>query len=210
MYKDQATTLNGARKETIEGKGILNNKIPSLIFTRLNAAGIATHFIKQISYTKQLNKKVTIITLEVVLRNTATGSFSKRFGIEEDSHFANPIIEFYYKNDELDDPFINDDHIKLLSIATAEQITYIKEETRQINELLIKWFNAIDLQLIDFKLEFGFDNDGKIILADEFSPDNCRLWDARGNHMDKDVFRRNLGSLADVYQIVYEKLRALK
>ncbi|KHD44471.1 phosphoribosylaminoimidazolesuccinocarboxamide synthase [Streptococcus hongkongensis] len=209
VYKDQATMLNGARKETIQGKGVLNNKISSLIFTRLNEAGIATHFIKQISETEQLNKKVTIIPLEVVLRNTAAGSFSKRFGIKEGSSLANPIIEFYYKNDELDDPFMNDDHVKLLDIVTAEQISYIKEETRHINELLTKWFNAIDLKLIDFKLEFGFDKDGKIILADEFSPDNCRLWDSQGNHMDKDVFRRNLGSLTDVYQVVYDKLKAL-
>ncbi len=146
----------------------------------------------------------------MVLRNIAAGSFSKRFSIEEGSSLANPIIEFYYKNDELDDPFMNDDHVKLLGIATAEQVDYIKEETRRINELLTKWFNAIELHLIDFKLEFGFDKDGKIILADEFSPDNCRLWDAQGNHMDKDVFRRNLGSLTDVYQVVYEKLKALK
>lgn len=210
VYKDQATMLNGARKETIEGKGVLNNKISSLIFSRLNEAGIATHFINQVSDTEQLNKKVTIIPLEVVLRNIAAGSFSKRFSIEEGSSLANPIIEFYYKNDELDDPFMNDDHVKLLGIATAEQVDYIKEETRRINELLTKWFNAIELHLIDFKLEFGFDKDGKIILADEFSPDNCRLWDAQGNHMDKDVFRRNLGSLTDVYQVVYEKLKALK
>ena len=183
VYKDQATMLNGARKETIEGKGVLNNQISSLIFEKLNAAGVATHFIERISDTEQLNKKVTIIPLEVVLRNVTAGSFSKRFGVEEGLDLETPIVEFYYKNDDLDDPFINDEHVKFLDIG---------------------------LRLIDFKLEFGFDKDGKIILADEFSPDNCRLWDAEGHHMDKDVFRRDLGSLTDVYKVVLEKLQGLK
>ena len=205
VYKDQATMLNGARKETIKGKGVLNNQISSLIFEKLNAAGVATHFIERISDTEQLNKKVTIIPLEVVLRNVTAGSFSKRFGVEEGLDLKTPIVEFYYKNDELDDPFINDEHI-----ANDEQIAYIKEETRRINELLKDWFAQIGLRLIDFKLEFGFDKDGKIILADEFSPDNCRLWDAEGHHMDKDVFRRDLGSLTDVYEVVLEKLQGLK
>ena len=182
VYKDQATMLNGARKETIKGKGVLNNQISSLIFEKLNAAGVATHFIERISDTEQLNKKVTIIPLEVVLRNVTAGSFSKRFGVEEGLDLKPPIVE----------------------------ISYIKEETRRINELLKDWFAQIGLRLIDFKLEFGFDKDGKIILADEFSPDNCRLWDAEGHHMDKDVFRRDLGSLTDVYEVVLEKLQGLK
>ena len=150
---------------------------------------MATHFIERISDTEQLNKKVTIIPLEVVLRNVTAGSFSKRFGVEEGLDLKTPIVEFYYKNDDLDDPFINDEHVKFLDIANDEQI---------------------GLRLIDFKLEFGFDKDGKIILADEFSPDNCRLWDAEGHHMDKDVFRRDLGSLTDVYEVVLEKLQGLK
>lgn len=209
VYKDQATMLNGARKETIEGKGVLNNQISSLIFAKLSAAGVATHFIKQLSDTEQLNKKVDIIPLEVVLRNVTAGSFSKRFGVAEGIALETPIVEFYYKNDELDDPFINDEHVKFLKIADDAQIAYLKEETRRINELLKDWFAKIGLNLIDFKLEFGKDKDGKIILADEFSPDNCRLWDADGNHMDKDVFRRDLGSLTDVYKVVLEKLKAL-
>lgn len=209
VYKDQATMLNGARKETIEGKGVLNNQISSLIFSKLNADGVATHFIEQISDTEQLNKKVTIIPLEVVLRNVTAGSFSKRFGVAEGLILETPIVEFYYKNDDLDDPFINDEHVQFLDIATEEEIAYLKDETRRINGLLKGWFAEIGLQLIDFKLEFGFDKDGKIILADEFSPDNCRLWDSDGNHMDKDVFRRDLGSLTDVYQVVLDKLRAL-
>ena len=189
-YKDQATMLNGARKETIKGKGVLNNQISSFIFTKLNEAGVATHFVKQLSETEQLNKKVDIIPLEVVLRNVTAGSFSKRFGVEEGIKLDTPIVEFYYKNDDLDDPFI-------------------KAETRRINDLLKDWFSQIGLNLIDFKLEFGKDKDGNIILADEFSPDNCRLWDAEGHHMDKDVFRRDLGSLTDVYEVVLEKLKGL-
>ena len=209
-YKDQATMLNGARKETIKGKGVLNNQISSLIFRKLNAAGVATHFIKKISETEQLNKKVKIIPLEVVLRNVTAGSFSKRFGLEEGIELEEPIVEFYYKNDKLDDPFINDEHVKFLKLANDEDIAYIKAETRRINKLLSDWFHQIGLKLIDFKLEFGFDKDGKIILADEFSPDNCRLWDAQGHHMDKDVFRRGLGELTDVYEVVWEKLQELK
>ena len=209
VYKDQATMLNGARKETIKGKGVLNNQISSLIFTKLNEAGIATHFVKQLSENEQLNKKVDIIPLEVVLRNVTAGSFSKRFGVEEGIQLETPIVEFYYKNDDLDDPFINDEHVKFLGIASDEGIAYIKAETRRINELLKDWFNQIGLQLIDFKLEFGKDKDGHIILADEFSPDNCRLWDAEGHHMDKDVFRRDLGNLTDVYEVVLEKLQGL-
>lgn len=209
-YKDQATMLNGARKETIKGKGVLNNQISSLIFRKLNAAGVATHFIEKISETEQLNKKVSIIPLEVVLRNVTAGSFSKRFGLEEGIELEEPIVEFYYKNDKLDDPFINDEHVKFLKLANDEDIAYIKAETHRINKLLSDWFHQIGLKLIDFKLEFGFDKDGKIILADEFSPDNCRLWDAQGHHMDKDVFRRGLGELTDVYEVVWEKLQELK
>ena len=209
VYKDQATMLNGARKETVSGKGALNNQISSLIFEKLNAAGIQTHFIKQLSKNEQLNKKVTIIPLEVVLRNVAAGSFSKRFGIEEGIELERPILEFYYKNDDLDDPFINDEHVLFLDIADTDEIAYLKKETRRINNLLKKWFEQIGLTLIDFKLEFGKDADGRIILADEFSPDNCRLWDAQGHHMDKDVFRRDLGSLTDVYETVLERLQKL-
>lgn len=210
QYKDQATALNGVKKEQIAGKGQLNNQISSLIFQKLNAAGVATHFIKKISETEQVNKKVKIIPLEVVLRNVTAGSFSKRFGVKEGIQLEKPIVEFYYKNDDLDDPFINDEHVKFLKLANDEDIAYIKAETRRINKLLSDWFHQIGLKLIDFKLEFGFDKDGKIILADEFSPDNCRLWDAQGHHMDKDVFRRGLGELTDVYEVVWEKLQELK
>lgn len=209
VYKDQATMLNGARKETINGKGRLNNAISSLIFEKLNTVGINTHFVKRLSETEQLVKKVTIIPLEVVLRNVAAGSFSKRFGIEEGVVLETPIIEFYYKKDELDDPFLNEEHISLLKIASEEDIADIKQETRRINAYLKTWFEQVGLRLVDFKLEFGFDKDGHILLADEFSPDNCRLWDEDGHHMDKDVFRRDLGSLTAVYEVVLEKLKEL-
>ncbi|HEL1585170.1 TPA: phosphoribosylaminoimidazolesuccinocarboxamide synthase [Streptococcus suis] len=210
VYKDQATAFNGGKKEQITGKGRLNNLISSLIFEKLNEAGVKTHFIKRLSDTEQLNKKVEIIPLEVVLRNVTAGSFSKRFGVEEGIALSTPIVEFYYKKDELDDPFINDEHIAFLELASQDQIDYIKEETRRINSFLKDLFAQIGLKLIDFKLEFGVDSSGQILLADEFSPDNCRLWDADGNHLDKDVFRRGLGELTEVYEVVLAKLQEVK
>ncbi|HEM6241926.1 TPA: phosphoribosylaminoimidazolesuccinocarboxamide synthase [Streptococcus suis] len=210
VYKDQATAFNGGKKEQISGKGRLNNLISSLIFEKLNEAGVKTHFIKHLSDTEQLNKKVEIIPLEVVLRNVTAGSFSKRFGVEEGIVLPTPIVEFYYKKDELDDPFINDEHIAFLELASQDQIAYIKEETRRINGFLKDLFAQIGLTLVDFKLEFGVDSSGQILLADEFSPDNCRLWDADGNHLDKDVFRRGLGELTEVYEVVLAKLQEVK
>lgn len=210
VYKDQATMLNGARKETIKGKGRLNNLISSFIFSKLNQAGIQTHFVEQLSDEEQLNLKVEIIPLEVVLRNYTAGSFSKRFGIEEGIELETPVLEFYYKDDDLDDPFINDEHVQFLGIADAADLAYLKAETRRINQLLVDLFASIDLRLIDYKLEFGRTQEGKIILADEFSPDNCRLWTADGQHMDKDVFRRDLGNLTDVYEEVWQRLQALQ
>ncbi|CYV34828.1 phosphoribosylaminoimidazolesuccinocarboxamide synthase [Streptococcus suis] len=210
VYKDQATAFNGGKKEQISGKGRLNNLISSLIFEKLNEAGVPTHFIKRLSDSEQLNKKVEIIPLEVVLRNVTAGSFSNRFGVEEGIALPTPIVEFYYKKDELDDPFINDEHIAFLELASQDQIAYIKEETRRINEFLKDLFAQIGLTLVDFKLEFGVDSSGQILLADEFSPDNCRLWDADGNHLDKDVFRRGLGELTEVYEVVLAKLQEVK
>ncbi|MDW8751495.1 phosphoribosylaminoimidazolesuccinocarboxamide synthase [Streptococcus suis] len=210
VYKDQATAFNGDKKEQIVGKGRLNNLISSLIFEKLNEAGVKTHFIKRLSDTDQLNRKVDIIPLEVVLRNVTAGSFSKRFGVAEGIALSTPIVEFYYKKDELDDPFINDEHIAFLELASQDQIAYIKEETRRINGFLKDLFAQIGLTLVDFKLEFGVDSSGQIVLADEFSPDNCRLWDADGNHLDKDVFRRGLGELTEVYEVVLAKLQEVK
>ena len=209
-YKDDATAFNGLKKGTIAGKGVINNRVTNYLMGKLEAEGIPTHFVEELSERDTLVRRVSIVPLEVIVRNIAAGSFSKRFGVKEGIQLEKPIVEFYYKNDDLDDPFINDEHVKFLKLANDEDIAYIKAETRRINKLLSDWFHQIGLKLIDFKLEFGFDKDGKIILADEFSPDNCRLWDAQGHHMDKDVFRRGLGELTDVYEVVWEKLQELK
>lgn len=208
-YLDQATALNGLRKEQIIGKSALNNQISSIMFEKLNAKGIKTDFIEMISKTEQLNKKVEIIPLEVVLRNRVAGSFAKRFGLEEGEVLRNPIIEFYYKSDALDDPFINDEHVKYLGIATDDEIADLKKETLKINEIVKEIWASIDLSLVDFKIEFGRNKAGEIILADEISPDCTRLWDKEGHHMDKDVFRRNLGSLTDVYDEVLRRLQGV-
>lgn len=209
-YKDQVTMLNGARKEELVGKGRLNNLISGLIFEHLNQAGIDTHFVKLLSETEQLNRQVTIIPLEVVLRNYAAGSFAKRFGLDEGGKLPQPILEFYYKRDELDDPFINDDHVLFLGLSTPEEMAELRTKTLEINRVLTDLFAQIGLTLIDFKLEFGRTADGQLVLADEVSPDTCRLWDADGRHMDKDVFRRNLGSLTAVYEEVLDKLKGVK
>jgi phosphoribosylaminoimidazole-succinocarboxamide synthase len=207
-YKDQATALNGKKKDDIAGKGELNNQITSLIFRELNRRGVKTHFIEQVSKTEQLNTKVDIIPLEVVVRNVTAGSFSKRFGLAEGIKLPTPIVEFYYKNDALDDPFINDAHVKFLEIATEDEIAFLKQAALDIDVILTDIFGQIDLKLIDFKLEFGRLPDGTIILADEVSPDTSRLWDAENNHVDKDVYRRDLGDLIPVYQQVLKGLQA--
>lgn len=208
QYKDQMTMLNGARKEEIIGKGRVTNRISSLIFERLEAAGIRTHFIKRVSETEQLTHRMDMLALEVVLRNRSAGSFSKKFGLSEGENLPQPIIEFYYKNDCLDDPFINDEHIAFLQIATQEELVAIKEETKRINQVLQELFATIGLVLVDFKLEFGRNHKGDLILADEFSPDNCRLWDEGGRHLDKDVFRKKTGNVLEVYEEVLARLEA--
>jgi len=206
-YLNQATALNGLKKDAIAGKGQLNNQITSIIFEKLAEKGIQSHFIKRISDTEQLIKKVTIIPLEVVLRNVAAGSFSKRLGVTEGTALAHPIVEFYFKEDALDDPFINDEHIELLNIATNEEIAELKANARKVNEALIELFDGIGIQLIDFKLEFGRLENGTIILSDEISPDTCRLWDkATQEHLDKDIYRRDLGDIVPVYQEVLNRL----
>jgi phosphoribosylaminoimidazole-succinocarboxamide synthase len=208
-YCDQATALNGLRKDHVEGKGELNNQISSLIFEKLNAAGVRTHFIKQISATEQLNEKVDIIPLEVVLRNVVAGSFAKRFGLDEGAVMPEPVVELFYKSDPLDDPFINDEDAKFLGIATDEELAQIKSETRKVNEILKGIWSQVGYTLVDFKLEFGRTKDGQIILADEISPDTSRLWDKNGNHMDKDVYRRNIGDIVETYTTVLDALKAL-
>lgn len=206
-YKNSATAFNGLKKAEIEGKGILNNKISTLIFEKLKQHGIESHFIKSVSEHEQLVKKVDIIPLEVVVRNISAGSFAERLGIEEGTKLKRPIVEFYYKNDALKDPLINNEHINILGIASKEEVETITNNAFKVNEALRKIFEEIDVVLVDFKLEFGRDKEGNILLADEISPDTCRLWDAETNEkLDKDVFRRDLGSLTDVYNIILSRL----
>ncbi|MBL1227045.1 phosphoribosylaminoimidazolesuccinocarboxamide synthase [Enterococcus sp. BWR-S5] len=207
-YLDQATALNGARKDQVLGKADLNNQITSAIFEALILKGIKSHFIRQLSDNEQLVTKVDIIPLEVVVRNYAAGSFSKRLAIDEGKKLNFPIVEFYYKNDALDDPIINEDHVKILEIADSQEIKTIKAAAREINSVLIELFDDIGIRLIDFKIEFGRTADGSILLADEISPDTCRLWDKETNeHLDKDVYRRDLGDIVPVYQEVYTRLK---
>jgi phosphoribosylaminoimidazole-succinocarboxamide synthase len=206
-YKDSATAFNGEKKEEITGKGRLNNEISTLIFEKLTANNIENHFVKRLSETEQLVKKVTIIPLEVVVRNVVAGSLSKRIGIEEGTAIKDPLVEFYYKDDELGDPLITEDHIALLEIATKEQVETLKTQAKQVNEVLKAHFLSCGVRLIDFKLEFGITEEGTIILADEVSPDTCRLWDINTNEkFDKDVFRRNIGSLTEAYEVILTRL----
>ncbi|MEC3608684.1 phosphoribosylaminoimidazolesuccinocarboxamide synthase [Bacillus glycinifermentans] len=206
-YKDSATAFNGEKKAEIDGKGRLNNEISSMIFTRLHEKGIGNHFVKRVSETEQLIKKVKIIPLEVVVRNVVAGSMSKRLGIPEGTELRQPLIEFYYKDDSLGDPLITEDHIWILQAAEPDQVETIKSITRQVNEVLQQIFAAIGVRLIDFKLEFGLDANGRVLLADEISPDTCRLWDKETNEkLDKDVFRRNLGGLTDAYEEIFKRL----
>lgn len=210
-YKDSATAFNGEKKEEITGKGRLNNEISTLIFEKLTANGIENHFVKRLSETEQLVKKVTIIPLEVVVRNVVAGSLSKRIGIEEGTEIKEPLVEFYYKDDALGDPLITEDHIALLQIATKDQVSTLKTLARQVNEVLKAHFLSCDVRLIDFKLEFGLTDEGNIILADEVSPDTCRLWDIHTNEkFDKDVFRRGIGSLTDAYEVILTRLGGQK
>jgi phosphoribosylaminoimidazole-succinocarboxamide synthase len=206
-YKDSATAFNGEKKAEIAGKGRLNNEITSLIFLKLAENGIQSHFIRKISETEQLVKKAEIIPLEVIVRNVAAGSFSKRLGVEEGQKLKRTLIEFCLKNDELGDPLITDDHIDILEIATDSEVSSLKERALEVNKVLSALFEEIGVQLIDFKLEFGKDEEGNILLADEVSPDTCRLWDIGTNEkLDKDVFRRGLGNLTDAYETILERL----
>lgn len=206
-YKDSATAFNGEKKETILGKGVLNNRITSLIFSRLAQEGISSHFVEQLSDTEQLVKRVSIIPLEVVVRNYAAGSFSKRLGVEEGIMFSRPVVEFYYKDDALGDPLLTEDHIKVLDLASKEDVAILKQQALAVNKVLSKMMAKVGVILVDYKLEFGRDQQGEILLADEISPDTCRFWDAQTKEkLDKDVFRRNLGSLTAAYEIILDKL----
>ena len=206
-YKDSATAFNGEKKEEIAGKGVLNNRITTLIFEKLKSDGIASHFVKRISDHEQLVRKVEIIPIELVVRNIAAGSLAKRLGLEEGTPLKRPIVEYYYKNDDLGDPHISTEHIDVLGIATPEEVQALYDGGLRVNEVLRPLFAEIGVELIDFKLEFGRDAEGNVLLADEISPDTCRLWDAKTKQkLDKDVFRRNLGSLTEVYEIILTRL----
>lgn len=209
-YKDEVTAGNGAKKDKMAGKGRLNNLITSYFFERLAKEGLESHFIKKLSDTEQLVKEVTIIPLEVVVRNYAAGSIVKRLGFDKGEAFASPLVEFYYKEDALNDPIITDDHVKLLGIADDNDISELKRQALVVNDMLVKIMDEMNLQLIDFKIEFGKDQDGNILLADEISPDTCRIWDKdTKENFDKDVYREDTGSLIDTYTEFYNKLEAL-
>jgi phosphoribosylaminoimidazole-succinocarboxamide synthase len=206
-YKDDATAFNGEKKDRLEGKARLNNEISALIFTKLNEQGLESHFVERLSETDQLVKKVEIVPIEVVVRNVVAGSMAKRLGLEEGVELKQPIVEFYYKDDALGDPLITEDHIALLEAATADEVEQLKEMAQKVNKLLIELFTTIGVRLVDFKLEFGRSADGELLLADEISPDTCRLWDKKTNErFDKDLFRRNLGNLQAGYQEILTRL----
>lgn len=206
-YKDDATAFNGEKKAEISSKGILNNKISTIIFEMLHKEQIETHFIKNLSEREMLVKKVEILPLEVIVRNITAGSFCKRFGIEEGIVLEEPIFELCYKNDEYGDPMLNDDHAVAMKLATRKEIDFIRKETLKINKVMKDFFLKMNLKLVDFKLEFGKDSEGNIILADEISPDTCRLWDVDTNEkLDKDRFRRDLGDLVQGYEEVLARM----
>ncbi|RUM58967.1 MAG: phosphoribosylaminoimidazolesuccinocarboxamide synthase [Persephonella sp.] len=206
-YKDDATAFDAIKKATIKGKGELNNTIASYLFEYLNEKGIPTHFIKKLSDREMLLYKVEIIPVEVVIRNLAAGSIVKRLGIPEKTEFNPPLVEFYLKNDELHDPIICEQHIYAMNLATPDEVQQMREITLNVNELLKDFMKENGIILVDFKLEFGR-KDGKIILADEISPDTCRFWDAKtGEKLDKDRFRFDLGDLIEGYKKVLEKFK---
>lgn len=199
-YKDDATALDGLKKGTISGKGVVNNRMANFLMQLLERNGIPTHFVEELSERDTVVKKVSIVPLEVIIRNISAGSFAKRYGVEEGIVFAEPTIEFSYKNDDLHDPLINDYHALALGIATKEEIETIKNMAFTINRILKDYFIGLGVKLVDFKLEFGKTADGTIVLADEISPDTCRFWDAETNEkLDKDRFRRDMGGVEDAY-----------
>ena len=209
-YKDEVTAGNGAKKDFIEGKGRLNNQITSRIFSLIQDRDINSHFIEQLSETEQLVKSVDIIPLEVVVRNIAAGSITKRLGFDKGHKFESPLVEFFYKNDDLNDPLITEDHIQLLNIASKDEIEKLKDAAITINSVLLELMDDMDLRLVDFKIEFGRSTNGQILLADEISPDTCRIWDKYSDtNFDKDVYREDTGSIIGTYQTFLNKLEEL-
>ena len=206
-YKDDATAFNGLKKDSIRNKGVLNNKITTILFNELNRRGIATHWIETLNDRYQLCKKVRIVPLEVIVRNVVAGSMAKKFGIDEGTELKTPVYEICYKNDELGDPMINDTHAVGLGLATREELDQIYAITAQVNEALKEILDQIGIRLIDFKLEFGKDSTGCVLLADEISPDTCRFWEkGTDKKLDKDRFRRDMGDVIGAYEEIYGRL----
>lgn len=206
-YKDDATAFNGLKKGQIEGKGAINNKMSNMLMQMLEKHGVATHFVEELSDRDTVVKKVSIVPLEVIIRNVSAGSFAKRYGVEEGIAFDEPTIEFSYKNDDLGDPLINAYHAIALKLATKEEIETIKAMAFKVNEVMKEYFKKIGVDLIDFKLEFGRLSDGTIVLADEISPDTCRFWDSKTHEkLDKDRFRRDLGGVEDAYKEMMKRV----
>ena len=205
-YKDDATAFNGLKKGTIAGKGVVNNKVSNHFFRLLEKEGIPTHYVEQLSDRETAVRRVEIVPVEVIVRNRAAGSFSKRMGVAEGTAFACPILEYSYKNDELGDPFINSYYIRALNLATDEEMEWVKTYSFRVNDILKAYLDELGIELIDFKLEFGR-YDGTVILADEISPDTCRFWDkATGKKLDKDRFRRDLGDVEEAYREIIRRL----
>ena len=206
-YKDDATAFNGLKKGTIQGKGVINNRMSNLLMSRLEQQGVPTHLVKGLNDRETLVKKVSIVPLEVIVRNIAAGSFSKRYGVEEGLVFDAPTLEFSYKNDDLGDPLLNDDHALALGLASREELDLIRKYSLNVNRLLREIWGACGITLVDFKVEFGRLEDGTIVLADEISPDTCRLWDSKTlEKLDKDRFRRDLGGVEAAYVQVMNRL----
>ena len=206
-YKDDATAFNGLKKGTIEGKGVINNKMSNFLMQILEKEGVKTHFVEELSDRDTLVKKVTILPLEVIIRNISAGSFAKHYGVKEGIVFAEPTIEFSYKNDDLGDPLLNEYHALALGLATKDEIALVKSMAFKINEVLKEYFKKLNVTLVDFKIEFGKTVDGEIVLADEISPDTCRFWDSTtGEKLDKDRFRRDLGGVEGAYQEMMRRL----
>ena len=206
-YKDDATAFNGEKKGTIAGKGAINNVMSNHMFQLLEQQGVPTHFVEQLSDRETVVKKVSIVPLEVIVRNISAGSFAKRYGVEEGIVFDEPTFELSYKNDDLGDPLMNEYHAIALKLATREEIELIKSMTFKVNEVMKQYFDTLNVTLVDFKLEFGKTADGTIVLADEISPDTCRLWDkTTGEKLDKDRFRRDMGGVEEAYQEIMNRV----
>lgn len=206
-YKDDATAFNGLKKGTILGKGVINNRVSNHLMRMLEENGIPTHLVKELSERETLVRKVEIVPLEVIVRNIAAGSLSKRLGLPEGTKLRSTVLEYSYKNDELGDPMVNDYHIAAMGLATKEEVDTIADYAMRINKLLGDYLRDLGIELIDFKLEFGRTGDGKITLADEISPDTCRFWDVKtGEKLDKDRFRRDMGGVEDAYKEILRRL----